>query len=72
MTRQIESGPKKKKSEACRKFGLVNSTVLKIRKNGTKIISVLQQNGQKIKRLRKPERSDLDVALIKWLNSQGI
>jgi len=31
------------KADACRKFGLVNSTIQKIWKNGTKIISVFQQ-----------------------------
>jgi hypothetical protein len=34
----------------CREFGLVNSTVEDIGKNTTKIISVSEQNGWRIKR----------------------
>ena len=50
----------KKKAVVCRKFGLVSSTIQTIWKHGTKIISVLEQNGLRIKRFRKSERSDMD------------
>ena len=32
----------------------------------TKIISAVEQNGSTIKRLRKPERSDVDEVLLRW------
>jgi hypothetical protein len=41
-------------------FGLVNSTIQTIWKSRTKIISAFEQNGTKIKRFRKPDRSDVD------------
>jgi transposase-like protein len=68
VTREIKSG--KKKVDLCREFGLVNSAVQTIWKNRDKIVSVLEQNGSRTKRLRKPERSDVDEALLKWFKQQ--
>jgi hypothetical protein len=48
-------------------FGLINSIIQTIWKNRTKIISACEQNGSRRKRFRKPERRDVDVALLKWL-----
>jgi hypothetical protein len=39
-------------------------------KNETKNISVFEKNGSRIKRFRKPERSDGDEAQVKWLQQQ--
>jgi len=39
-----------KNADMCREFGLVNSTFQEICKNRTKIISVSEQNGEKVKR----------------------
>jgi hypothetical protein len=47
-------------------FGLINSMIEMIWKNRTQIISGCEQNGSRRKRFRKPERSDVDVALLKW------
>jgi hypothetical protein len=60
----------KKKADVCWKFGLVNSTIQEICKNRTKIISAFEQNGPRIERFRKPERSDVDEALLKWFEQQ--
>jgi len=56
----------KKKADVGRKVGLVNSTIEMICKNRTKIISALEQNGSRIKRFRKPERSDVSEVLLRW------
>ena len=53
----------KKEADLYGEFGLVNSTIQKICKNRTKIISAFKQNGSRIKRFRKPERSDVSEAL---------
>jgi transposase-like protein len=63
VVREIASG--KKKADTCRQFGLVNSTIQTICEKRTKIISVFEQNGSRIKRLRKLERSDVAEALLK-------
>jgi transposase-like protein len=68
VIRQIENG--KKKADVCREFGLVNSTIRTICKNRTKIISAFDQNGSRVKPLRKPERSDVDEALLKWFKQE--
>jgi hypothetical protein len=68
VIRQIENG--KKKADMCREFGLVNSIIQTIWKNRTKIISSFEQNVSRIKRSRKPERSDVVEALIKWFKQQ--
>jgi lipoate-protein ligase A len=50
----------------CQKYGLVNSTIQKIWENKTKIISVFENSGSRIKRFGKqPERSDVEEALLK-------
>jgi hypothetical protein len=69
VIRGIESG--KKKTDVCREFGLVNSTLQIIWKNRTKIIIVFEQNGWRIKRFRKPERSDDDKVLINCFKQKG-
>jgi hypothetical protein len=68
VIRQIENG--KKKADVCREFGLVNSIIQTIWKNRTKIIRAFEQNGSRIKRSRKPERSDVVEALLKWFKQQ--
>jgi hypothetical protein len=61
---------KKRRNLTCGKFGFVNRTIQKIWKNIFKIISAFQQDGLKLKRFRKPGRSDVDEALHKWLKQQ--
>ena len=61
VIRQIQNG--EKKADVCREFGLVNSMIERIYQNRTKIISAFEQNGLRIKRFGKPERSDVDEAL---------
>jgi len=53
---------KKKKVYLCPEFGLVNCTILTYWENRTKS-SALEQNGSRIKRFLKPERSDVSNAL---------
>jgi hypothetical protein len=69
VTRQMGNG--KKKADVFREFGLVNSTIRAICKNRTKIISAFDQNGSRVKPLPKPERSDVDEALLKWFNQES-
>ena len=47
-------------------FCLMNSTILTICKNGTKITGAFERNGPRIRRIRKTERSDVDEALLNW------
>jgi transposase-like protein len=68
VVRQIENG--KKKADVCRELGLVNSTIRIICKNRPKIISAFDHNGSRVKPLRKPERSDVDEALLKWFQQE--
>ena len=56
----------KKRAGVFGEFGLVNYRTQKICKNRTEFISAFEQNGSRIKRLRKPERNDVDEALLKW------
>ena len=51
VTRQIENGDKE--VDVCREFGLVNCTIERICKNGTKTVDVFEQNGWRIKRVLK-------------------
>jgi hypothetical protein len=44
--------------------------IQKIWKNRPKIVSEFEQNGLRVKRLRKPERSDVNEALLKWFKQQ--
>jgi hypothetical protein len=53
VIQEIENG--KKKADVCQEFCLINSTIQTIWKNRTQIISAFEQNGSRIKRLRKPE-----------------
>jgi hypothetical protein len=59
-----------KRRLTCWEFGLFNSTVQTTWKNRDKIISAFEQNGSRIERLRKPERSDVDKELLKWFKQQ--
>jgi hypothetical protein len=52
-------GEKTPESDECREFYLVNSTIRTICKDRTKIVSRFEQNGLRIKRFRKSERSDV-------------
>jgi len=52
----------------CQEYGLVNSTIQKVWKIRTKIIGAYEENGSRIKRLRKPKGSDVDEELLKWFN----
>ena len=54
----------------CWEFGLVNPTIQKIWINGTQIKSAFEQHGLWIKLLRKPERVDVDEALLKWFKQK--
>jgi hypothetical protein len=69
VTREIESG--KKKADVCREFRLVNYTVQLFTKTD-KIVSAFEQNGSRIKRLLKPERSEVHDALLKWFKQQKV
>jgi hypothetical protein len=64
--REIENWGGGGEAGVCREFGLVNSTIQAIWKNRTKIISAFEQKGERIKKLRKPVRSDGDEAMLKW------
>ena len=57
----------KNKSEVCREFDLVNSTIQTIWKNTTEIIIAFEQKGSRINRFWNRERIDVDKALLKWL-----
>jgi hypothetical protein len=66
-TSEIENEKKKEREievVVCREFDPVNSKIQTIWKNRSKMISVFEQNGSKIKRFRKPERTDVDEALL--------
>jgi DNA-binding CsgD family transcriptional regulator len=53
VLQETENG--KNKADLCWKFGLKNSTIQTIWKNGTRIIGVFKQNGLQIKWFQKPE-----------------
>jgi hypothetical protein len=57
---------KEKKIDVCREFGRVNSTSQTTSEKQIKIICASEQIESRIKRFRKPERSDVDKALLKW------
>jgi hypothetical protein len=48
----------------------VNSTILTICKNRTKITGTFERNGSRIRRNRKTERSDVDEALLNWFQQE--
>jgi hypothetical protein len=70
VIQEIANG-KKKGDDVCRKFGLVNSTIQMVRKLRTNIVSAFGRNGRRIKRFRKPERSDIDEVLINCFKQRG-
>jgi hypothetical protein len=55
----------KKKNDVCREFSVLNPTIQMIWENRTKIISAFELNVSRIKRFRKPERSDVSEMLLK-------
>lgn len=67
---QTENG--RKRADLYREFVVVNSVIQKIWKNRTKIIRAFEQNGSRLMRFRKPERSDVDEALLKWLSQSEV
>ena len=54
----------KKNVHVCQEFGVLNSIIQTIWKNKIEIISVLGQNGLRIKQFQKPEQSDINQALL--------
>ena len=62
----------KKKADVGRKVGLVNSTIEIICKTKIQIISAFEQNGSTIKQFRKPERSDVDEALLGGVSKREV
>ena len=50
---------------------VVNSTIQATCKSRTKMISAFDQNRSRIKGFRKPERSDVDEALLKWFKEES-
>ena len=57
-------------ADVCQEIDRVNCTIQTIWKNRTKIISAFEQNGWRIKRFKKPERSDVDEAPLKWFKHE--
>ena len=54
----------------CREFGLANSVIQRTSKNETKIISAFEENGWRVMRFGKPERSDVNGAPLKWVERE--
>jgi len=63
MIQQIENGIRK--ADSCWEFYVINSAVQMMCKTRTKIISAFEQKGSRTKGYRKPERSNIDEALLK-------
>ena len=57
---------KKKKADVGRNVGQVNSKIEIICKTKTQMISAFEQNGSPTKQFQKPERSDVNEALLRW------
>ena len=51
---------------------LVNATVQRICKNRIKGINAFEQNESRIKRFRKPERSDVNEALLRLFSNKDL
>jgi hypothetical protein len=49
----------------CWLFGFVKRTVQRMWKTESKVLLCAEQNGARIKRFHKPERSDVNEALLK-------
>jgi len=60
---------KKKVGMGC-EFGLIDSTIQTIWKNGTKIISAFEWNGSRTKWFQMPEQSNVDEAPIMWFKQE--
>ena len=70
MIQEKEYG--RKKADVCREFDLIHSAIHKIYKNRTKVINAFEDNEFIINRFRKPERSDVDEALLKWFKQERV
>jgi len=64
VIREIENG--KKETDVCRSFISKILDPIDLKKHNKTYIGVFQQNGSRIKRFRKRERSDVDEALLEW------
>jgi hypothetical protein len=64
------NGKWEKAGDICKKFGVVNSTIQKIWKNNTKIISKFERMDQEYGHCFKAEFSDVDEALLKWFKQE--
>ncbi|EEB19871.1 cenp-B, putative [Pediculus humanus corporis] len=67
VIKMLESGAKK--SDVCRLFDLVNSSVGSIWKARDKIKSIQSKN---LKKIRRPTHENLDTALIKWFRERQL
>lgn len=65
VIKMLESGAKK--SDVCKLFDLVNSSVGSIWKARDKIKSIQSKS---LKKIRRPAHENLDTALIKWFREQ--
>jgi len=68
--KKYKMGEQKNEADMWREFCLVNSTNQTIWRESSKIISTFEQHGWRIKRFRKPERSDVVKALLKWFKQE--
>jgi len=68
VTRETQDG--KRKAGVYPEFSLVISTIQTIWENRTKIVSVFAENGSRIKRFGKPERTDVTKALFKLFKEE--
>ena len=55
---------KRKETDLCREFCLVNSMIQTIQKIRTTIISAFEQNVSRLKQFRKRKRSSVDEVLL--------
>lgn len=56
----------RRKTDICKEFQLVSSTLYTILKNKEKIVKAYEDGCRGLKRIRRCERVDVDAALIKW------
>lgn len=65
---ELEKG--RSNTEICQEFNLSKSTVSNIKINKDKLKGILNLNTSKVKRIRKPVRTDVDGVLLKWCSYQ--
>lgn len=68
IIKQIKNG--KSKSAVAHIFNLPNSTVHTIWNSRDKILTAFEKNQSKAKKIRGPQLSDVDQALLKWFQQQ--